>query len=592
MPTLKTSARTPPLAAVDTLASEFETWDGARLFYRSWNASEPRSRFVVLFHGGHEHSGRFDDLVARLALEDTAVFAWDARGHGLTNGERGFAPHFHHLVKDAEAFVRFLEREHGLIAENTVVLGHSVGSVVVSTWLCDYAPRVRGAVLSSPAFEVKLYVPLALAGLRLLERVKPHSFIRSYVRPGMLTHDEEEAEARRRDELISPQIAVSVLTSLFETSKRVIADASSIRTPVLLLSAGKDWIVHKEPQRRFFERLGSTTKKHIEYDELFHELFHEKDRDEPIGEAKRFIESLFDTKADRNLPAAQSLDASAHEALARPLSLASPTRWLFAMQRAFLRSVGRLSRGIRLGWETGFDSGTTLDYVYENRPRGVTPLGRLIDRIYLDSVGWRGIRKRREHLVELLLESVEDSLTRTDRAHVVDIASGAGRYLLDTLEQLDGDAITVLCRDRDEASLVTGRREADARGIEHVRFETGDAFDSESLQQLAPRPDVVVVSGLWELFPDNDELEKSLAGIRDAIADGGSLIYTNQPWHPQLEMIARTLINRDGEPWVMRCRKQSEIDELVASFGFRKVAMRIDDTGIFSVSRAVRIADR
>ncbi|TMG33817.1 MAG: hypothetical protein E6H94_10350, partial [Chloroflexi bacterium] len=41
--------------------------------------------------------------------------------------------------------------------------------------------------------------------------------------------------------------------------------------------------------------------------------------------------------------------------------------------RLGMRTLGRLSDGIRLGWETGFDSGRTLDYVYRNKASGITP---------------------------------------------------------------------------------------------------------------------------------------------------------------------------------------------------------------------------
>ena len=60
----------------------------------------------------------------------------------------------------------------------------------------------------------------------------------------------------------------------------------------------------------------------------------------------------------------------------------------------------------------------------------------------------------------------------------------------------------------------------------------------------------------------------------------------DQPWHPQLEMIARVLINREGKPWVMRRRTQAEMDALVRSMGFEKIGMEIDDQGMFTVSVA------
>jgi hypothetical protein len=68
------------------------------------------------------------------------------------------------------------------------------------------------------------------------------------------------------------------------------------------------------------------------------------------------------------------------------------------------------------------------------------------------------------------------------------------------------------------------------------------------------------------------------------------LIYTGQPWHPQMELIARILVNRDGEPWTMRRRTQAEMDELVRSVGLEKRAMRIDEYGIFTVSVAQKVA--
>jgi hypothetical protein len=84
-------------------------------------------------------------------------------------------------------------------------------------------------------------------------------------------------------------------------------------------------------------------------------------------------------------------------------------------------------------------------------------------------------------------------------------------------------------------------------------------------------------------------LRASLDGLANALSGGGYLIYTNQPWHPQIEMIARVLINRDQKPWIMRRRTQAEMDELVRAAGFEKLAMQIDSHGIFTVSIARRV---
>jgi hypothetical protein len=156
------------------------------------------------------------------------------------------------------------------------------------------------------------------------------------------------------------------------------------------------------------------------------------------------------------------------------------------------------------------------------------------------------------------------------------------------LQAQNGRPTTALIRDFEPKNLEEGRATARALGVTTAEFVQGDAFDGASLAALVPRPDVGIVSGLYELFSDNQRVLRSLRGLAQAIPPGGSLVYTNQPWHPQLELIARTLCDWDGKPWVMRRRTQAEMDDLVREAGFRKEAMEIDRWGIFTVSLARR----
>ena len=109
------------------------------------------------------------------------------------------------------------------------------------------------------------------------------------------------------------------------------------------------------------------------------------------------------------------------------------------------------------------------------------------------------------------------------------------------------------------------------------------------MASITPRPTLAIVSGLYELFPDNAPVMASLCGVARAVESGGRLIYTGQPWHPQLELIARTLTShRGGQAWVMRRRTQAELDQLVAAAGFEKMEQWTDEWGIFTVSLAAR----
>ena len=161
------------------------------------------------------------------------------------------------------------------------------------------------------------------------------------------------------------------------------------------------------------------------------------------------------------------------------------------------------------------------------------------------------------------------------------------------LEALDGQPQrpeSILLRDFSDINVRDGAALIHQKGLDAIaRFEKGDAFDQASVAAASPRPTVGIVSGLYELFPDNGMVRRSLAGMAQAVEPGGYLLYTGQPWHPQLELIARALTShRGGQAWVMRRRSQAEMDQLVDAAGFEKLAQRIDEWGIFTVSLARR----
>src|SRR6266576_446911 len=194
--------------------------DGTELFYRAWLPEEPTTKALLLFHRGHEHSGRWQETVAALGLDDLAVFAWDQRGHGRSSGARGSAPDLATVIGDVEEWVRHLRTSHGIELPDTVVLAHSLGAVIATAWVHDYGPPIRGLILATPAFRVKLYVPFAVPLLRLRQQLFGPGYVKSFVKAAMLTHDPKQASRYDADPMIFRQIAVNMLLDLSDTSTR------------------------------------------------------------------------------------------------------------------------------------------------------------------------------------------------------------------------------------------------------------------------------------------------------------------------------------------------------------------------------------
>ncbi|MGI9304687.1 MAG: bifunctional alpha/beta hydrolase/class I SAM-dependent methyltransferase, partial [Gammaproteobacteria bacterium] len=308
--------------------SGFATHDGVELFYRHWPFTSQAPRGAIVFvHRGHEHSGRMAHLVDELNLPHFGFFGWDARGHGQSPGERGHSPSISTSVRDIQTFVQHLRTEYGVEEESVIVVAQSVGAVLAATWAHDYAPKIRGMVLASPAFKVKLYVPFARPGLELARALRGNFYVQSYVKGKYLTHDSERIASFEADRLITRAISANILLELYAAGERVVADAEAITVPTQLLISGADWVVHHGPQHDFFVRLGTPVKERHVLPGFYHDTLGEKDRAKAVSLVRDFILTRFDESLSRpSLSDADRLGFTRQEAdaLATPLPTFSP----------------------------------------------------------------------------------------------------------------------------------------------------------------------------------------------------------------------------------------------------------------------------
>lgn len=258
---------------------------------------------------------------------------------------------------------------------------------------------------------------------------------------------------------------------------------------------------------------------------------------------------------------------------------------LYYFLRKSLEALGPLSEGMGIGLKHGFDSGISLDYIYRNKAHGNFLIGTVIDFFYLRSTGWKGIRHRKAHLKSVLRKTIETLQARGRRPIILDCAAGCGRYLFETAHEM-GQAFEIHLRDINPYNLEVAKKTASELKVPSATFSCVDAFDEKNYASLSYEPNIVIVSGLFELFSDNELLQTTLSGIKRVMQKGGYILYTGQPWHPQLEIIARVLNNHLGRRWIMRTRVQAELDELVHYAGFHKLDTVIDELGIFTVSIA------
>lgn len=561
---------------------QFTASEGTLLFYRAWDeVPQTNGKIVILLHRGHEHSERLSGVADILAQAGYAVYAFDNRGHGYSKTPPSYE--FMQLVRDLDAFAQFVCEETNKTHNDLFIIANSVAGVVASTWVHDYAPPIAGMALLAPAFKIKLYIPLAKPALDLAIRFKPTLDIKSYVKSRFLTHNRAEQERYNNDKLINPTIPARQLTTLLDTAQRIINDAHLIVAPTLVVSAAQDYVVDNTAQLQFYSTLSSPLKQHLILNDFYHGILYEHGVEQVTSAILAFMQQCFTT----DQPAMRDTLVNITQFESNQMAGGKTTiinKASYKLQRLMMQHLGFLSDGMQIGLKYGFDSGVSLDHVYKNKPSGLGIIGQAIDKQYLNAIGWRGIRQRKIHLQQLLKEAILQLQVIGQEVNIVDIAGGPARYLIELAQALPD--IQVQVRDYQEQNLAEGKTLAKQLNLSNITYQQTDAFNPSSYENQTFRPNIVIISGVFELFSDNSLVQRALKGIAQWLQPNGYIIYTGQPWHPQLEQIAHVLGNHQKQRWIMRRRSQYELDSLFRDYGFNKKMMKIDDWGIFTVSLA------
>lgn len=555
----------------------FKSFDNTDIFYRSWNFEKNKKTLVVI-HRGHEHSERLNDFASDEKFKKYNVFSYDLRGHGCTKEKS--SPIFMDYVRDLDVFVKFIKKEYGISEKDIFVVANSIGGVILTAWVHDYAPEIAGMALLAPAFEIKLYVPFAKESIILLTKLNKNAKVPSYVKSKVLTHDVKEQEKYDSDRLITKDINARLLVDLLDAGKRLADDSAAIDIPVLIFSAGKDYVVKNDSQKRFYLNLESELKEFVELKEFYHGIMFEEGREEVYEKIDNFIIKSFAVKKKSIDILPEKFSQKEYESILLKM-IPFHEKISFGIQKFMLNRLGWLSRGMSVGLEHGFDSGPSLDYVYKNKAAGKLGIGNIMDRCYLNEIGWRGIRERKKNLLSLVRERISAS---EKSIKILDIAGGVGNYLFDIKREFPDTEI--LINEFKEENIKAGEKVIEENGWENIRFSNLDCFKFETYKKLNFTPDIVIISGIFELFNNNEMLNEAVRGVSEILEKDGCIIYTGQPWHPQLHKIAFVLNNHREKDWVMRRRSQKELDNIFNYNGLRKRKMLIDNFGIFTVSLA------
>jgi alpha-beta hydrolase superfamily lysophospholipase len=273
----------------------FKGYDSARLFFQIWENPQAKGT-IIINHGQGEHSDCYQRLVDFFKNDAWTFYAWDMRGHGRSDGKRGYVANFDEYGRDYSIFVEKVLSDEKRPQGPVLLLSHSMGGLVQLKTLLQkpaWLAQVAGQICSAPLLGLALPVPAFKSkGAAFLNQLMPTITMYNEIRNDMLTRDLDVVREFEQDSLRHNRISPGAFLGFLDSFQTVIPRAAEITLPTLFVLPEKDPVVSTPASRAFFENLGSSHKEIYIYPDARHEMFNDIHRLTVYQDVKKFTDSF------------------------------------------------------------------------------------------------------------------------------------------------------------------------------------------------------------------------------------------------------------------------------------------------------------
>ncbi|MCK9276130.1 MAG: lysophospholipase [Syntrophales bacterium] len=260
------------------------------IFYRSCFPEEEPLAIILIVHGLAEHCGRYSNVIDYFTPRGYAFYGFDLPGHGKSSGTRA------HLNRFAD-YTNALQSCHSMIKKHhyhlpLFLLGHSMGGLIAARYLIDHQEELTGAVLSAPSIKVPENIsPVTIFAGRILSFLVPSAGILTIDAEGV-SRDPKVVTNYIQDPFVFRGKATARLSAeLLDTMQYVMEAAAKITLPILVIQGSADKLVDPEGAKIFYNKAGSSDKKIIIYEGLYHEVLNEPEHGRVLEDLETWLSS-------------------------------------------------------------------------------------------------------------------------------------------------------------------------------------------------------------------------------------------------------------------------------------------------------------
>jgi len=273
--------------------STFVASDGDRVVIQDWplEPDVPLRGVVIVVHGLGEHAGRYERVAEHLNAWGFAVRGYDQCGHGESGGARGSLPTDTRLLDD---LADIIDSTRARMSKKTplILLGHSMGGLVVGRFVSLGIRPVDALIMSSPALDAGMNAFQKFL-VSLLPKLSPNLRVGNGVKPQFISHDSAVVAAYRADPMVHDRISTRLARFIADAGPQTLALASQWKVPTLLMYAGDDRLLNPHGSRDFAAAAPKDVVTSVCFEHLYHEIFNELDAGPVFAELKRWLDVRF-----------------------------------------------------------------------------------------------------------------------------------------------------------------------------------------------------------------------------------------------------------------------------------------------------------
>ncbi len=276
----------------------FQGARGLNLYYQNWNPLAEVRGVLIIVHGLGSHSDSYGNIIEHFILKNYAVYAFDWRGHGRSDGQRGHINSWEEIRTDLKTFLQLVETQTPKCPK--FLLGHSLGGVVVLDYVmrfCVDSSSLSGVITLAPALGEVGISPFKLTIGKILSQICPRFTLSTGLKLDTAARDEKVLAAYAQDKLRHTRGSARLSTEFISTVNWINTHAANLQIPLLIIQGGADTVTLPEGSRQFFYKVTFPDKKLLEYPEAYHEIQNDLGYEQVMADLESWLEQHLSSTA-------------------------------------------------------------------------------------------------------------------------------------------------------------------------------------------------------------------------------------------------------------------------------------------------------